>query len=68
LEQEIKGVKKEMTKFRCAKGCEFHTNTQLLMIKHSITEHNAKFTREFVMSVNSNNKKLKIQVLKLVTG
>ncbi len=55
-----------MTKYHCIKGCRFHTNTQLLMIKHSIVEHNAKYSKEFVMKVNANNNKLKAEVLKLV--
>ncbi len=55
-----------MSKYRCQKGCRFRTNTQLLMIKHSILEHNAKFSREYVMSVHANNNKLKAEVLKLV--
>jgi len=55
-----------MTKFHCRKGCRFHTNTQLLMIKHSIIEHNAKFSREYVIKVHANNNKLKEEILKLV--
>lgn len=55
-----------MSKYRCPKGCRFHTNARLLMIKHSIIEHNAKYSKEFVTNLNANNNKLKKEVLTLI--
>ena len=59
-------VRKKMSKYRCPKGCRFHTNNRLLMIKHSIVEHNASYSKEFVINLHANNRKLKAEVLTLI--
>lgn len=55
-----------MSKFRCPKGCNFHTNSTLLMIKHSIIQHNANYKKEYIIGLVCMDKRLKQEVLKLV--
>ncbi len=56
-----------MTRFTCKRGCKsFGTNSPMLMIKHNIVEHGAKYSRETILKQWCNNHKLKQEVLKLV--
>lgn len=55
-----------MSVYRCPKGCNFHTNSPIKMIHHSVTVHNAKYSKEYIMKIVTQDQKLKAEVLKLV--
>lgn len=56
-----------MSRYRCRKcPVGFRTNVTMEMIHHSITEHDGKYTAEYILKVSCKDRALKNKVLRLV--